>query len=246
MTSKRKKPQPPRVPVPASVRARLLLWCDRHCCFCGKSCGVDIELHHIDGDRTNADPDNLTPVCYDCHAKLPRYDADHPRGTRYRDTEVRTRREQVYEQHTRCYIEPVEIAFKRSVHVGFSEVGSLVRHMGSTHPVQLQLQILAYNGGTQLNLFPEPDLYNGGLLWNFNPGQGMTGHFDLRVAEAEWSDEVRLECFWAIIDALARPHVRLPFSYVWSNRGGDFWFDPLTKLTEKRDVRPELRPHYMS
>jgi hypothetical protein len=30
----------------------------------------NIEVHHVDGDRNNNDPDNLVPLCRDCHTKL--------------------------------------------------------------------------------------------------------------------------------------------------------------------------------
>jgi hypothetical protein len=30
----------------------------------------DIEVHHVDGDRNNNEPDNLIPLCRDCHMQL--------------------------------------------------------------------------------------------------------------------------------------------------------------------------------
>ena len=29
------------------VKLKCLLWSDRHCCLCGKQCGINIEIHHI-------------------------------------------------------------------------------------------------------------------------------------------------------------------------------------------------------
>ena len=39
---------------------------DRTCCVC-RIPGRPVQLHHIDGDRTNADPDNFAVLCLDCH-----------------------------------------------------------------------------------------------------------------------------------------------------------------------------------
>ena len=35
------------------------------CHFCGDE--DNLEVHHIDGDRSNNSVDNLIPVCHDCH-----------------------------------------------------------------------------------------------------------------------------------------------------------------------------------
>jgi 5-methylcytosine-specific restriction endonuclease McrA len=41
---------------------------DRVCMECASK--QNIEVHHVDGDRNNNDPDNLVPLCRDCHTKL--------------------------------------------------------------------------------------------------------------------------------------------------------------------------------
>ena len=58
-----------RVVVPEEDRAKLLLWCERNCCFCGKECTTNIVIHHIDGNPRNNKPDNLVPLCGTCHNK---------------------------------------------------------------------------------------------------------------------------------------------------------------------------------
>jgi hypothetical protein len=68
----------------------MLLWCARHCCFCGKACTTNIVIHHIDGDPSNNNFDNLIPVCFDCHGELERYNPEHPLGTKYRHLEIKT------------------------------------------------------------------------------------------------------------------------------------------------------------
>lgn len=42
----------------------------RECTECGSE--TNIEVHHVDGDQNNNQPDNLLPLCRDCHAKLHR------------------------------------------------------------------------------------------------------------------------------------------------------------------------------
>jgi len=231
-----------RKPVPDELRARLLLWCDRHCCFCGKNCGVDIEIHHIDGNPGNNDPDNLTPVCYDCHARIPRYDAGNPRGTKIRDVEVKTRREQVYEEHTRRYVEPVQFELTRDP-TTFGHIVSAVANLGHRHAVRVQSQLVIFNEAEKLNLWPAPDLYNGGALWNFNPEQGMQGHFQLPLTRQTWKQPVRIECFLAIVDWVGRPHVQLPFSFVWGEIDVPLFYDPRVERAQRKDVRAELWPH---
>ena len=43
---------------------------DRHCQICNKSAeenGRRLDVHHIDGDKSNHDPDNLVALCHSCH-----------------------------------------------------------------------------------------------------------------------------------------------------------------------------------
>jgi len=41
------------------------------CSVCGAS-NKKLQVHHIDGDRTNNDLENLTPLCRDCHTEVHR------------------------------------------------------------------------------------------------------------------------------------------------------------------------------
>ena len=98
-------------------KIKLLLWCDRHCCLCGKACGTDIEIAHIDS-KGPAEIDNAIPLCYDCHAKTGRYDPKHPRGNKHRPEELKARREQVYEQHTRALVPPLDYGSRSNSGMG--------------------------------------------------------------------------------------------------------------------------------
>jgi hypothetical protein len=46
--------------------AAILVAADRTCCVC-RIGGRPIQLHHIDEDRSNADPDNFSVLCVGCH-----------------------------------------------------------------------------------------------------------------------------------------------------------------------------------
>lgn len=105
-----------RVPIPEETRAKLLLWSARHCCFCGKACTTNIEIHHIDGNNSNNDLDNLIPLCFDCHGELLRYNPAHPKGTPYRFIEIKTRRDQIYNEQTLPYFRQVEIQISNKIY----------------------------------------------------------------------------------------------------------------------------------
>jgi hypothetical protein len=216
--------------IPDEVRARLLLWCARHCCFCGKPCRMNIEIHHIDGDKTNNDTDNLVPLCFDCHGELSRSGV---MGLRYRSLEIKTRRDQIYEVHTRPYLRQVNITISNSMHHvrnqrrRWGDVSCTVQLMSQDLPIQLRLKIVRYQNGGVLKSSLD-DLYSGGTLWNLNPGQIVYGHFDLPIAKRSKPFICRAEIFGTIVDVLQREHPLLPFSYVWNGPAGDWWYDPRT------------------
>lgn len=78
-------------------------------CLCKKPCGVNIEVHHLVPENQGGtdDLDNAIPLCFDCHSEVMRYNQEHPRGTKYKQDELRPRREQVYEKFTRHLVPPI-------------------------------------------------------------------------------------------------------------------------------------------
>ncbi|HEX2970867.1 MAG TPA: HNH endonuclease [Tepidisphaeraceae bacterium] len=77
------------------VAEELLCKSQRRCCLCHKFKGTSIEIHHIDPDLTQGrdDPDNGIPLCFDCHAMVGSYNPKHPRGRKYRPTELKRLRD---------------------------------------------------------------------------------------------------------------------------------------------------------
>jgi hypothetical protein len=70
---------------------KLLVACHRCCCVCHRYCGVKIEIDHMqpgydDGDDTI---ENAIAVCFECHAEVHMYNDAHPRGRKFRPSELR-------------------------------------------------------------------------------------------------------------------------------------------------------------
>lgn len=226
----------PQIPAQEETRAKLFLWCSRHCCFCGRACTTNMEIHHVDGNHSNNDEDNLIPVCFDCHGELGSYNAAHPRGSKYRELEIKSRREQVYELHTRKYLRPVDIKISSRMHHvpevegkpkkrEWGDFSCTVITLSSDIPVKLLLRLEPYQNSTRLET-TLGDLYSGGALWNLNPSQTVFGHFALPIKRETTPFCFRVEIFWSIVDVLDRKHQMLPFSYVWNTPEEDWWYDP--------------------
>ena len=63
MASKRR----PKVPV--SIEAEVLFRANHICCICHIK-GKDVQIHHIDGNKSNNNPANLAVLCLDCHSQI--------------------------------------------------------------------------------------------------------------------------------------------------------------------------------
>ena len=49
-----------------SLKIEIIAKCNNRCCICQTPF---IIIHHIDGDPSNNDPDNLAPLCPNCHGQ---------------------------------------------------------------------------------------------------------------------------------------------------------------------------------
>ena len=83
---------------PPKVKENMRVRCGRHCCVCGKPCGINIEIDHIipeseDGPSTE---ENGIPASFDCHANIKHYNDEHPRGTKLRTEELRRHRDRIF------------------------------------------------------------------------------------------------------------------------------------------------------
>ena len=224
-----------RKPIPEESRIKLLLWSERHCCFCGKQCSTNIEIHHIDKIPENNEENNLIPLCFDCHGELARYNPKHPIGTNYREKEIKSRREQIYDIYTLKYLRQVDIQISNFYHQRFEdgtrkrrkegEISCTVRTLSTDIPVQLKLKLTPYHNNKIIPSTSYGPHFKGETLWNLNPGQIVYSHFPFPTQENPI--DFRIEVEWSIIDIIGREHKMLPFSYFWdSEKIDDWWYHP--------------------
>lgn len=217
------------------IKIKCLLWSDRHCCLCDRACGTNIEIAHID-PRGGNDLDNAIPLCYEHHAEIGRYNKEHPRGNKYRFEELKKRRDQIYERHTRHLVPAVQFAPNQTFHT-FPEVGFEISNLENTLAVKARIEVNVYLGGQDLGPIqtPKAPYYSGGLLWNLNPRHTISGHFPLPTQCANSNGDIKLEIKVTLIDIYERSHPLLPvcYSYVRANAGKrDYWYAEPTSYSE--------------
>jgi hypothetical protein len=219
------------------VKLKVLLWSDRHCCVCGKPSGLDIEVAHIDPKAKGPKKygiDNAIPVCYHCHADLGRYFDGHPRGTKYKDKEIKIRRDQIYERYTRRLVPAL---LHKVLPAPLPKVIFSVLPVGRFIPVQVKGTINAFLEGKDLGPIEDSEPYYAGrIIWSLNPGIGFVGNFTL-PKECSNTDimgkDLQLELRLNVIDPYEREHVLLPvcFTYDWV---GKSWFLEPTSFSQLR------------
>lgn len=205
------------------VRKKVLLWCDRHCCLCKKQCGINIEVHHIvptEKDGTD-DIDNAIALCLECHGKMG-YNGKHPIGNKFKVEELKSRREQVFEEFTRHLVPAVYYEITQQLPNGFirkfPNIGFVLSHYGDSLPVRVFTRITVVR--KRGKPIPIQGLYSGERCWNLNPRFTVYGHFTLPDSENKSVSGVRLRLVVSIIDQFDRQHNHLPVDYVYSKSNG--------------------------
>lgn len=209
------------------TRTKALLWCDRHCCLCKKACGVNIEVHHLisEAEGGTNEIDNAIPLCFECHSEVMRYNDQHPRGTKYKVDELRTRREQVYEEFTRHLVPAIDAQITQRIpgdgEREFPDVGFVIRHVSDSLPVRVLVKIKSLMQDKNLSI--PSDLYGGKKPWNMNPKLMFSGHFHLQDELIPQGRHLELRVHLTIIDQYEREHHQLPvgFTYV---PDGNYWY----------------------
>jgi hypothetical protein len=202
-------------------KVKALLWCARHCCLCGKAAGVGIEVAHL--DPRSSDLDNAISLCFDCHGAVGHYNPEHPRGRKYNIRELKARREQVYEQHTRHLVPPVLyfLVQKGEIERQLPDVGFHISNLGNTYPVRARVQVTLAQGSRVFSW--DAGHYSGKVLWNLNPGFGVNGHFDASRSLSE-PVPLRARVDVTLIDIYEREHKLLPVGYVHRLGASDDWY----------------------
>lgn len=86
------------MPFSKGISQEVLIRSKRHCCFCYRFCGKNIELHHIipksKGGKDSLE--NCIPLCFDCHADIGHYNYNHPKGKKVTPEELKYNRNRLY------------------------------------------------------------------------------------------------------------------------------------------------------
>ena len=221
------------MPFSDDVKTRALLWCDRHCCLCKKACGPNIAVHHIVQESNGGlnDIDNAIPLCFDCHGTVGSYNPKHPAGNKYKIDELKSRREQVYEEFTRHLVPPVYYTITNVLSAGpdgqqqkreFPDVGFQLHHYGDSLPVRVRTQIIPQSEeGKQVASIGGH--YGGEKLWHLNPRAILSGHFSLPEQVTQLTNRPYLKVLVTIIDQYDREHDYLPVGWIYE-ANGDYWF----------------------
>lgn len=209
-------------------KIKVLLWCARHCCLCEKAVGVGIEVAHLDPKRS--DLDNAIPLCFDCHAAVGHYNAKHARRRKYSIPELKARRDQVYEHHTRHLVSPVRYrVFQEGTEL--PTVRFSLHNLGDTYPVRARV-VISLSQGDRSGCPQTAGHYDGRLLWNLNPRSAVVGHFDVPESVLQnGTDWLKARVDLTVIDLYDREHTLLPGGYVYTLQPGEEWyFEPAEEI----------------
>lgn len=83
------------MPFTPQLKEDALVVAARRCSVCRRYNGVGVEVHHIipESDGGPNTLDNAIVLCFDCHMAAGHYNPDHPRGTKFKPSELRRLRD---------------------------------------------------------------------------------------------------------------------------------------------------------
>ena len=204
-------------------KIKVMLWCARHCCLCGKFAGIGIEVAHLE---KTSDIENAIPLCFDCHASVGHYNSQHPRGKKYSIRELKARRNQIYELHTRHLVSPVQYRLTQDNH-SLPEVGFLIKNLGDTYPIKARIEINICQGKKFIGHPESTGHYDGRFIWNLNPKFAFGGHFIIPNLDLNIDDSIRAKIDVTIIDIYDYEHSLLPGGYIKNTKSsGDWYYEP--------------------
>lgn len=208
-------------------RIKMLLWSDRRCCLCKKTCGTNIEIAYIEENAGN-DIDNGFPLCIKCCSEIARHNKKSTNQNKYKSEELKARREQVYEEYTMHLVPPIQFYLDQRQIDGNTSyklpfVGFRLQHLGDSLPVSVRVEAKIVYDGKDLGIVDDANgYYSGKEKWNINPRTLVGGVFSLPIENVEGDKELKVEVRVTVIDQIRREHKLLPqcFRYV---KDGDFW-----------------------
>jgi hypothetical protein len=228
---------------PQSVREKLLLWCDRHCCLCKKKCDVFIEIHHIGSPNDNT-ADNAIPLCFECHGRVSHYDDSQPKGTKFKAEELKMRRQQIYEEFSRHLVPALDYAISQRIGSDkrtLPDVGFTIVHMGNAPPVKAFVELKVYINGLAKDIGDANETrYRGKIAWHLNPLKGISGHFQIPQEALNGDVDVRVGVNITVHDCYDLPHKLLPLTYVYDRKDNDWWLDPVAPEESAKELKKSL------
>jgi len=213
-------------------KIKVLLWCERHCCICDKPCDTNIIIHHLEQEGEKLDDiGNAIPLCFDCHGKIKNYNPKHPWGTSYKVTEVKARRDQIFEKYTRHLVPPIHCEVTQIIRNNphnrrvFPNIGFNLDHNGIAFlPVKVRVETKIILGEKDKGPIDDKHgYYNGKSLWHLNPTTRIFGNFNVPEFCSQKEDDLKLEVRLTVIDQYEREHPHLPLCWTYM-RKNNFWF----------------------
>jgi hypothetical protein len=225
---------------------KILLWCERHCCLCEKSCDTNIEIHHIEQEGSKkklSNIDNAIPLCFDCHGRINSYNPKHGVGTAYKVREIKTRRDQIYEKHTRHLVPITHFEITQVVRRNLSfplrqlpDVGFNLEHVDPRFlPVTAKVEVKCLlDKKDQGIIIDHSGYYNGKTHWHLNPSFIIFGHFSVPekcVTHVKSGKDFKIEVRVTIIDQYGREHRHLPLCWTYFPEAKDWYIEPRSFTT---------------
>lgn len=202
-------------------KIKVMLWCGRHCCLCGKFSGIGIEVAHLEKD--DPDIENAMPLCFNCHASVWHYNNNHPKGKKYSIRELKARRNQIYELQTQHLISPVQYKLTQANHK-LPEVGFVITNLGDTYPIKARIEITLCQGREFIGHPESSGHYNGSFMWNLNPKFGFSGWFRIPKLKLKSDASIRAKVEVTIIDIYDYKHKLLPGGYIKNTKSDSDWY----------------------
>lgn len=227
---------------------KILLWCERHCCLCEKPCDTNIEIHHIEREgskRKLSNIENAIPLCFDCHGRINSYNPKHGVGTAYKVKEIKARRDQIYEKHTRHLVPVTFFEITQVVRMNpelpsrqLPDVGFNLKHVDPRFlPVTAKVEVrYLLDQKYQGMIEGHNGYYNGETDWHLNPTSIIFGHFSVPekcVTHEESGKDFKIEVQVTIVDQYGRPHRHLPQAWTYVPTLNYWYIEPrsFTKWT---------------
>lgn len=205
-------------------KTKVLLWCDRHCCLCGKQAGGQIQIHHIEKENDN-NINNAIPLCLECHGLVHAHNYT-PIGNKFKPNELKIRRNQIYDKYT-SYLVPILKFEVRQLDRKLPDIGFSISHTGCPFPIKAFTHLKVYLGGRLIKDFSRvKDYYGGNKPWHLNPGNGVDGHFQIPSNASNSKTQLKIKVAVKMVDVYEYEHHLLPVEFIYMRDKNEWYLEP--------------------